>query len=218
MKFDVSTKPFTYQYSQPSEYRFSMDSVEMAFRLGMEFQQRNLFRPLRVLDLCSGCGVLGFEFHFFERRIEFIDFVEVQQQYVPHFDHNRSLVQPPLAAFHFHLKNYQDLLCDEFESRYDVVLCNPPFFRAGHGTLAPSEFKNRCRFFLDSSFEVLAKTIQHVLAPQGEGYVIFRSLHEHGFDAVKELKTLLAQRCVVDELEPVRTARFVRVTIVNANL
>jgi tRNA1Val (adenine37-N6)-methyltransferase len=106
MTFEISQKPFTYQYSQPSEYRFSMDSVEMAFRLGMESRERQLARPLRVLDLCAGCGVLGFEFHFFERRIEFVDFVEVQEEYLPHFAHNRSLVNADPERFRFRLQNY----------------------------------------------------------------------------------------------------------------
>jgi tRNA1Val (adenine37-N6)-methyltransferase len=206
----ISEKPFTYNYSQPSEYRFSMDSIEMAFRLGMAYRETEHNEQLSVLDVCSGCGVLGFEFEYFEKRVRKIDFVEVQENYIPHFEANRGMAGGASEKFRFLHQNYESLLSPEFANEYDIVLCNPPYFRKGHGTLAPSQFKNRCRFFLDSDFQTLVRVTQHVLSPKGCAYLILRGLQEHGFDAIKEMKNMLAGACVVEELSPVRTARFVR--------
>jgi tRNA1(Val) A37 N6-methylase TrmN6 len=210
--FDFSKKPFTYHYSQPREYRFSLDSIEMACRLGMEFRERALTGPLRILDLCAGCGVLGFEFHFFERRVQSIDFVEVQGEYRDHFAHNRALVDDDPSKFRFLEQNYETLCSPEYAERYQLVLCNPPYFRAGHGTLAPSQFKNRCRFFLDSTFEQLVTCVGHVLAPGGEAYIILRALAEHGFDALEEFRRFLPGNCSLEVCEPVRTAQLLKVS------
>lgn len=188
-----------------------MDSVEMAFRLGVDSAARPLARDLKILDVCAGCGVLGFEFHHFEKRVEHIDFVEIQPEYITHFEQNRSSVPACDTRFCFVLMNYDELRCDEYRGKYDLVLCNPPYFRKGHGTLGPSEFKNRCRFFLDSPFENLLKTIAHVLAPNGDAYLILRNLNEHRMNAVSEISRVLGTGFVVTELEAVRTARFVNI-------
>jgi len=49
----------------------------------------------------------------------------------------------------------------------------------GQGKLSPSEFKNRCRFFIDSDFINLLKFIKHALSQTGTAFVLLRSLSDH---------------------------------------
>ncbi len=212
--------PFTYNYSQPEEYHFSLDSVEMPWEVALYLRERiaedntlkkqspsdflrNAMRRWKVLDLCAGCGVLGFEMNFHLPQIQNIDFVEVQDVYRPHFEENKSKVQND-GEFRFLNMNYEDLLKPEFERRYQMILCNPPYFKVEQGKQSPSEFKNRCRFFIDSTFEKLVASIDHTLADDGEAFVLLRDLEDHGYDLLADLKNLTKGKLKVENLTMVR--------------
>lgn len=213
--------PFTYNYSQPEEYRFSLDSIEMAWAVAQHFKERmledsrqkksspseylkNQTRFWNVLDLCAGCGVIGFELNFHLPQFRKIDFVEVQEVYREHFEANRAKVQNE-GEFHFLNMNYEDILKQpEMAQRYDLILCNPPYFKIEQGKLSPSEFKNRCRFFIDSTFEKLLQAIDYSLSDKGEAYLLLRTLEEHGFDLLAELRTAIRGQLKCENLTMVR--------------
>ena len=69
---------FTYQYAQPGEYHFSMDSIHLAESVAKHLQSREDLASLRVLDLCAGCGVIGIELSWYLPLLKKIDFVEIQ--------------------------------------------------------------------------------------------------------------------------------------------
>jgi tRNA1(Val) A37 N6-methylase TrmN6 len=213
--------PFTYNYSQPEEYHFSLDSIEMPWEVAQHFKERiaednqekksspadylrSKMRRYRVLDLCAGCGVIGFELNYHMPELRNIDFVEVQEIYKSHFEANREKVQNE-GEFRFLQKNYEELSKDpELHQKYDLILCNPPYFKIEQGKLSPSEFKNRCRFFIDSTFEKLIESIEYSLAPEGEAYLLLRTLEEHGYDLLTELRTLIHGKLQCENLTLVR--------------
>lgn len=197
MAYDL--KPvFTMEYDQPNEYRFSLDSVEApkvvaqrclcALKDDSELEK---LKSYRVLDLCAGVGVMGLELSFYLPQIAEFHFVEVQSIYRSYFCENLKRRARSDWAVYFHEMNYEKLIADpKWRGQFDLVLCNPPYFVPGQGLLSPSEFKNRCRFFLDSSFEKLVQAIAWVLKPQGEAYVLIRDLKDHG---LSHLQTLLPE-------------------------
>lgn len=184
---------YTFHYSQPDAYRFSHDSVFMA---------RQVFEFLRAegaeisqwhcLDLCSGTGVIGLDFLFHWREAglrlpQRFDFLDVQEIYREHFERNAETWRSGAEACptHFLHCNYERLLRPEFRGAYDLIVCNPPYFPAGSGRLSPSEFKNRCRFFLDSDEATLLAAVANALSPQGRCYMLARSVPR---DAPKTLQ------------------------------
>ncbi len=198
--------PFTYNYSQPEEYRFSIDSIEMPWEVAQYLKQvpAEKLKQWNVLDLCAGCGVLGFELNFHVQELSKIDFVEVQDVYKSHFEKNCELVHRENSEFRFLNLNYEKILLPEFEKRYQLILCNPPYFFPEQGKLSPSEFKNRCRFFIDSSFEKLIETIDFCLAMEGEAFILLREQEDHSRDMLGELRQLLKGKMKCENFAMIR--------------
>lgn len=199
---------FTFNYSQPEEYRFSHDSIFLARRVFERFATRDL-SSWRGLDLCAGCGVVGLDFLYHcatELRTQpaFFDFLELQEVYQEYFQKNSMQIPKLKSQLQFLLKNYSELLNASFANRYDLILSNPPFFHPGQGKMSPSTFKNRCRFFLDSDFPSLLKGIENTLKPQGEAFVLFREQTEHGWDVLEEARKILSDQIAIHALEDVR--------------
>ncbi len=166
---------YTFNYSQPEGYRFSHDSVFMARRV-FELLRDNIRASWQILDLCSGTGIVGMDFLFHcQKELGFAprvcDFLEIQSVYKEHFIENVSRLGLAQTEMSLLLQNYSQ----PTQKKYDLILCNPPFFRVDDGVLSPNLFKNRCRFFVDATAEELVAAIEHALAPHGQAFVLCRS-------------------------------------------
>lgn len=205
---------FTFHYSQPDAYHFCHDSVFLA-REVFARQQKAKVHALRVLDLCAGCGIVGLDFMFHCQKElgqmpESCDFVEVQEEYYSHFVLNAGQLGTHSTRLRFLVENYSKLL-DRHE-QYDLILCNPPYFHLGQGKVSPSEFKNRCRFFMDSDLPTLIRSIQQSLAPQGRAYVLLRDGSDHGFDLFRHFQILLSPLFLARKCEPIRSSEMIEVS------
>lgn len=190
---------FTYQYAQPDEYHFSLDSIHLAEFVAARLQSRKDISSLRVLDLCAGCGVVGMELSWYAPALRQIDFIEVQDTYTSFFYQNVKIVNRPELQLRWHLLNYDVLLKKDWQAQYDLIVSNPPYFQPQHGMLSPSEFKNRCRFYLDSTFENYIFSLVNALASGGEAYFLLRSLKQHGHDLFSDVQSLLQKSPVLVE-------------------
>lgn len=184
---------FTYNYKQPDEYHFSLDSIQLAQFVATQLNTGSDLGSLRVLDLCAGCGVIGMELSWHHPTIRHIDFVEVQDIYTEYFYQNLTHINRPELQFRWHLLNYDELHQPNWKNKFDLIISNPPYFQPGHGTLSPSEFKNRCRFFLDSSFENYIRALENSLTNKGKAYFLLRPLTHHGFDLIAEMHHALRE-------------------------
>lgn len=190
---------YTFNYSQPEEYRFSHDSVFLS-RQVFDLTHSLDLTNIKVLDLCSGCGIVGLDFLFHRQKAGLslpakTDFVEVQDIYREHFEKNvfefKTTAQPQAhLKLQFVNQSYDWLQNAECKNAYDLVICNPPYFRPHQGKLSNSEFKNRCRFFIDSDFENLIKALDNCCAPQAQVFILLNSLDDHGIDVETEIRQM----------------------------
>ena len=207
----IKNTHYSYDYKQPEDYRFSLDSVFLAQKVAENLKKDSqLPEEFRTLDLCSGCGVVGLELQFHLRELKKIDFVEVQEVYRSYFEMNVEQAKSTGTEFNFLPMNYQDLIHQDFKEKYDVVVSNPPYFFPGEGLYSPNEFKNRCRFFIDSDFHNLIKATLFVLKPKGSAYLLVRPGSHHGRDLFEEIKKLSVGLSSVEILDEVRGTNIVQ--------
>lgn len=177
---------------------------------------RDIIKPTwEVLDLCAGCGIVGFDFAFHcESELKLlpkkIDFIEVQDVYESHFLKNKALFKKLNA--HFIQQNYNTLTSPNRSVSYDLILCNPPYFLKEHGKLSPSEFKNRCRFFIDSDLETLLFSIENTLAPNGRAYVLIKESASHNYFPIKSLKEKFKTILKINTVHNIRGTDVVQIT------
>lgn len=172
---------------------------------------------LSGLDLCSGCGIVGLDFLFHLRDygtplFSRFDFMEVQRIYTNHFEENRQRFGIGLPDTRLLLENYDVLKTPAFRQSYDLILSNPPYFRPGQGKMSPSEFKNRCRFFIDSDFQNLILGIDQALKPEGRAYILLRDLQDHGWNPLDEARRLLTDRREITVVADIRGTPVVRIS------
>lgn len=184
---------FTYSYKQPDEYHFSLDSIHLARFVAIQLKSHIDLGSLRVLDLCAGCGVIGMELSWHLQALRQIDFIEIQDIYTEYFYQNLANINRPELQFRWHLLNYDELHAKKWEGKFDLIISNPPYFQLGHGMLSPSQFKNRCRFYLDSSFHNYIRALENSLANNGRAYFLLRPLKHHGFDLFSDIQKILQE-------------------------
>ena len=174
---------YTISYSQPSEYRFSLDSIFLAQKVNDWLIQHHQ-DPQKIADVCAGCGVVGLELLFHLKKRMAVDpttihFIEVQADYEIHFKKNKIEMLKTVESkteLTFILENYKNLIGQKnYQKKYDLIICNPPYFHPGQGQLSPSDFKNRCRFFLDADFSSLVEWVSYSLAKNGSAFLLVRA-------------------------------------------
>jgi tRNA1Val (adenine37-N6)-methyltransferase len=176
------------RYAQPEEYHHCMDSVLLAEFVAQQLRGTPITPHFQALDLCAGCGVVGFELASHLPSIKNFHFVEVQSIFEAYFEKNKQLTGN--KNFRFLNQNYETMLLDP-GNQYDLIISNPPYFSMDEGKLSGQPIQDRARFFLDSTFEGLLKTVVHLLKPDGEAFLLVKSGEKHGRDVLRTIQLTL---------------------------
>ena len=203
-------------YSQPPEYHFSQDSTQLAQFVREEMVKGHLATGPsygRVLDLCAGCGVVGFEL-LHGLAIQSFDFLEVQSIFYPHWQANAQKFNDicflKKAKINWIQANYDELLLPKYSKTWDLIVCNPPYFFLDQGKLPKGEVRLRCHFFKDSDLQNLWLGITNALKPQGRAYVLTRELQDHRRSLVSQIQALVGHLGDVQIVEMVRGTHLLR--------
>ncbi len=151
------------------------------------------------------------------RAISRFDFLEVQNEFEPHFRKNAQHVadapvgtSAPISVRWLN-QNYNSLSGPEFAEAYDLIIANPPYFSKGEGTLGPSELSNRARFFLDADLRDLFQAVRNALKPDSRAYLLVKSGKEHGRDAFTSARLGFFD-CQVERFTDVRGTDLLKIT------
>ena len=201
---------FTYQYRQPAEYHFCQDSVIMPRWVAEDLRDIAVGPEFRALDVCAGCGVIGLELAFHERRLKRIDFVEIQSEFRESFVENLAITGHDADQFRFLEMSYERLSEPGFAQAYDLVVGNPPYFLPDEGRRSGAALQDRCRFFLDSDPRTLVLSVIAALRPGGRAYLLFKSGVRHGRVFERELRLWLAGRAEIGVVAEIRGTALMR--------
>ena len=122
-------------YSQPSFYHFSEDSLTLAkFILSL-----NLTKEISFLEFGSGCGVIGIELAQ-DQPLWQGTLIEVQSEFIGHINSN-------IATFKVNHLDVKNINVEDFsvEEQVDLIFFNPPYFLEGAGRTPDNRQKQICR-------------------------------------------------------------------------
>lgn len=153
-------------YSQPEEYHFSRNSIELV-NFAINHQGS---KPIKILDLCSGCGVVGIEYYLKTNSQALFTFIELQANiFKDHLEANIQKCEIQLDQIYY--CDFRDL---DLNTSFDLILCNPPYFKAEQSRLSNNKVKNKCTHFNTGFFEDLIGFISKSLSQNGKSFILCR--------------------------------------------
>lgn len=166
-------------YQNRDFFKFSLDSILLA-----EFV--NLKNVESILDMCTGNAPVPLILHTKKPTVE-IDAVEIQEEVFNLADH--SIKENGLTD---KIKIYNsDIKTINLNKKYDVVTCNPPYFRVNNKTLQnENEVKRIARHEIKVTLEDVIKIAKKHIKENGTFYLVHRTdrlletidtLHKYNF-------------------------------------
>lgn len=170
--------------------KFTVHQDKTAMKVGTDGVLLGTWTPLSdtmysILDIGSGTGLVALILaqRSFAEQIDAIEIDEdAYEQCVENFE--ESPWNDRLFCYHAGL----DEFTDEIEDRYDLIVCNPPFFKPNN--LIEDEARSKARFYDILPFEELVKSASILLAENGIFSVIIPFEEEENFLKLAENESL----------------------------
>jgi tRNA1(Val) A37 N6-methylase TrmN6 len=178
--YDLSLEQFengVSVYQDESLYKFTSDSIKLA-----KFCK---FKPGdNVLDMCAGCGVVGF-YAYSINPCNKIYFNDIQPQMCDLIKKNIELnsLQDTAKAI---CKDLKELSLSDFGKGLDVITCNPPYFKL-NGKIKQDKNKAICRHEIATNLQTIIEVAGRLIKSKGRFYLVVPS------DRLCECITLLVQ-------------------------
>ena len=143
-------------YQDDELYRFTSDAVILS--KFASYKKGDV-----VADFCSGSGIVGLHFYALNKGVKSVDLIEIQEEL-------SSLSQKTIDynslndIFNVINKPIQELSSD-FNGKYSLILCNPPYKKAGSGEPNGNIKIAMCRHEItvtqEEIVEISAKKLKH---------------------------------------------------------
>ena len=143
-------------YQDDSLYRFTSDAVILS-------KFASFKRGDVVADFCSGSGIVGLHFYALNKGVKWVDLVEIQPELA---ELSQKTIEYNNLAEKFTVINkpIQDLTSD-YNGKYSLILCNPPYKKAGSGEPNSNLKIAMCRHEItvtqEEIIEIAAKKLKH---------------------------------------------------------
>lgn len=149
-------------YHQPEFYRFNEDSLALV----KEVISQGL-KPGNILDIGAGSGVIGIELAM-KLHIPSAHFLELQKEWGPYLTANLQMYLKETETKVF----WSSIGLWNPETKYDLIVSNPPYYLPQNGRISPDPVRARCRSFLEDDWEKLLQKSYSALSPDGQAYFV----------------------------------------------
>ena len=167
-------KPFIFKQFTVNQDQCAMKIGTDSVLLGAWTSLKN--NPFSILDIGAGTGVLSLMFTQ-RSNAELIDAIEIDdaayEQCVDNFE--QSPWADRLFCYHASLEEF----VGEIEDKYDLIICNPPFYSEDYKT--KNEQRDLARFQDAMPFEHLLKSVSKLLSEHGIFSVVIPFKEEANF-------------------------------------
>ena len=158
---------------QGDGFKYGVDAILLAGFACGETGASAIKKNAIVADLGSGCGIISMVVAY--KRLDLLtDEFEVQkEEYVWVF--RCAMLSDLQSRCCFHNMNILGTyLKEEFESKYDAVVTNPPYFKRAGAILNDNEAKTVARHETSAGVSDWLRVSNRVLKPGGDYYMVHR--------------------------------------------
>lgn len=160
------TISFMSDYRQPDFYRFNEDSLKL-----VKFISSKIIKADSILDLGAGSGVIGIELSNMLKP-ELLTCIEVQRDWDEYLSCNLENILSKEVRSEIIYSSFGELNTDK---KYDLIVCNPPYYLPGHGQPSKDIRKNTARSFVVDDWNILLKAISLTLTDQGKAFLVVKN-------------------------------------------
>lgn len=183
----MSTSPFRFKYFNVSQDKCAMKIGTDGVLLGAWTSLKS--NPFSILDIGAGTGVLSLMLAQ-RSNAQLIDAIEIDdnayEQCVENFE--QSSWADRLFCYHASLEEF----ADEIEDKYDLIICNPPFYSENFKT--ENKQRDLARFQDAMPFEHLLESVAKLLSKKGLFSVVIPFNHEENFIQLASVFKLFPNR------------------------
>lgn len=149
-------------YQNESLYKFTSDAIKIA-------KFCNIKNNDNVLDMCAGCGVVGF-YAYSINKCNKLYFNEIQPQMCDLIDLNVKLnnLEDKCKIL---CKDLNYLSLKDVDKPLDVITCNPPYFKA-NGKVKQNLSIAMCRHEICVNLAQIVKKASGLLKSGGRFYIV----------------------------------------------
>ncbi len=154
-------------FQDDSLYRFTSDAILLS-------RFAKVKKGDVVADFCSGSGVVGFNLYGLNK--ELINSVTLFEMQAPLYDLSvKSIEHNKLTDKFFAVNTKVQDICSEYNGKFSLIVCNPPYMEKGRGFFEEKEFIAVCRTELELSLQELVKSIAKALKFGGRINMVHRA-------------------------------------------
>lgn len=154
-------------YQDDSLYTFTSDSILLS-------RFASVKKGDIVADFCAGSGIVGF--HLYGLNKDLISSIHLFEMQKSLYNLSaKSIEYNGLQDRFFAINSRLQDIDNEYNGKFSLIVCNPPYMKVGHGDINNCDEKALCKSEISLSLDELVKAISKCLKFKGRTAICHRA-------------------------------------------